>query len=312
MQANLETLRTRIGQVADLCDAQGLRDGQHTLAARLTEVEECISMHNVREFVRRIMRIETQMRNTGGVIGETIRNCLVRLDGQTADLEDLRARMRTQECYHDLSEQGSDDEVQQRLARAEGQEATVENQSGAENRPATRRRTRANAPQRRVPRISVRTPQNLQPLDEMGRTAMSDDPTQQSLQRLTASQHQCVDQVTHLDIRLGQFRHEIRQTVVDVALTLQGVMQDAQGQGQGIEQIRHNLFNIAMEKLDSLDAHFQKYDEFMQQVLTKTDKRGRELCTAVERVINEQGDSRNIVEELATHCCYQRRDPSHR
>ena len=56
--------------------------------------------------------------------------------------------MRTQEWYHDLSEQGSDDEVQQRLARAEGQEANVENQSGAENRPATRRRTRANAQQR--------------------------------------------------------------------------------------------------------------------------------------------------------------------
>ena len=73
MQANLETLRTRIGQVADLRDAQGLREGQHMLATRLTEVEECISVHNVREFMRRIMRIETQIGNTGGVIGETIR-----------------------------------------------------------------------------------------------------------------------------------------------------------------------------------------------------------------------------------------------
>ena len=128
---------------------------------------------------------------------------------------------------------------------------------------------------------------------------MSDDPTQQRLQRLTASQHQCMDQVTHLDTRLEQFRHEIRQAVVDTALTLQGVMQDVQGQGQGMEQIRHTLFNIAMEKLESLDARFQKYDEFMQQVLAKTDKQGHEVCTAVERVINEQGDIRNIVEELA-------------
>ena len=40
--------------------------------------------------MRRIMRIEAQIGgNTGGVIGETIRNCLVRLDGQAADLEDL-------------------------------------------------------------------------------------------------------------------------------------------------------------------------------------------------------------------------------
>ena len=28
MQANLETLRTRVGQVADLRDAHGLREGQ--------------------------------------------------------------------------------------------------------------------------------------------------------------------------------------------------------------------------------------------------------------------------------------------
>ena len=94
MQAHLETLRTRIGQVADLRDAQGLREGQHMLATRLTEVEECISVHNVRELVRRIMRIESQIDSTGGVMGETIRNCLMRLDGQAADLEDLRDRMR--------------------------------------------------------------------------------------------------------------------------------------------------------------------------------------------------------------------------
>ena len=69
------------------------------------------------------MSIEAQIGgNTGGVIGETIRNCLVRLDGQAADLEDLRARIRAQDWYHDLSEQGSDDEIQQRLAQAESSE----------------------------------------------------------------------------------------------------------------------------------------------------------------------------------------------
>ena len=55
--------------------------------------------------MRRIMRLEAQIGgNNGGVIGETVRNCLARLDGQAADLEDLRARLRTQEWYHDLSE----------------------------------------------------------------------------------------------------------------------------------------------------------------------------------------------------------------
>ena len=34
MQHNLETLRTRVAQVADLRDAQGLREGQRALTAR--------------------------------------------------------------------------------------------------------------------------------------------------------------------------------------------------------------------------------------------------------------------------------------
>ena len=99
--------------------------------------------------------------------------------------------------------------------------------------------------------------------------------------------------------RLEQFRHEIRKDVPDTALTLQRVMQDVQGQGQGVEQVRHTLFGTAMEKLGTLDARFQKYDEFMQQVPAKTDKQGHEVCTAVERVIHEQGDIRKTVEELA-------------
>ena len=58
MQANLETLRTSLDQVADLRDAQGLREGQRTLTTRIAEVEGCISVQNLREFMRRIMRLE--------------------------------------------------------------------------------------------------------------------------------------------------------------------------------------------------------------------------------------------------------------
>ena len=74
MQANLETLRTRVGQIADLRDAQDLREGQRTLTARLTEVEECSSVQTLREFKCRIMRLEAQVGgNHGGVLGEAIR-----------------------------------------------------------------------------------------------------------------------------------------------------------------------------------------------------------------------------------------------
>ena len=41
MEHNLETLRTRLTQVADLRDAQGIREDHRALVTRLTEVEEC-------------------------------------------------------------------------------------------------------------------------------------------------------------------------------------------------------------------------------------------------------------------------------
>ena len=188
--------------------------------------------------MRKIMRLEAQIGdNNSGVIGETVRSCLARLDGQAADLEDLRARLRTQEWYHDQSEQGSDEEI----ARTEGQEANGENQSGTESRPSVIRRTRNNAPQRRAPRVNVRAPQVLQPLDETGRNTITDDPTHQRLQRFAVSHQQCMDRVAQVDNRLEQFRHGICQDVLDTALTIQRVMQDVQGQGQGIEHARGML-----------------------------------------------------------------------
>ena len=77
MQANLETLRTCIGQVADLLDAQGLREGQRMLTTSIAEVEECISAQSIREFMCRIMRLEAQVgANHGGVIGEDFQKLL--------------------------------------------------------------------------------------------------------------------------------------------------------------------------------------------------------------------------------------------
>ena len=68
MEANLETLRTRLTQVADLRDAQGLREGHRAVIARLTEIEECASVHPLREFVTKLLRLES-------LVWRTRRNC---------------------------------------------------------------------------------------------------------------------------------------------------------------------------------------------------------------------------------------------
>ena len=98
MEANLETLTTRSTQVADLRDAQGLREGQRALTARLTEMEECASVQTPREFMTKILRIETLVcGDHGGIIGEAIRACNMRLDNHKATMDDSYARIRTQD-----------------------------------------------------------------------------------------------------------------------------------------------------------------------------------------------------------------------
>ena len=213
-------------------------------------------------------------------------------------MEELRARLRTQEWYHDLSEQGSDEEIQMG-AQSEDQGANGENQPGTENRSSARRRARNNAPQRRAPRMNVRAPQVLQPLDETGGSTMTDDPIQQRVQRLVVSQQQCMDRVAQVDTRLEQFRHGIRQDALHIALTPQRVMQDVQGQGQGVEQIRHNLFDIVMEKLETLDSGSKSMMSLCKLCWQRLTNKDTKCVLQPEESSTNKKTFERIVEELA-------------
>ena len=105
--------------------------------------------------------------------------------------------------------------------------------------------------------------------------------------------------MNHVDARVDQLRHVFREAVVESALTIQSVMQEVRGQGQGMERLRHVLFNTAMDQLEGIDSRFQKCDKVVHQVVMKTDKQAHEMCTSIRRFIDEQGDIRSIVEELA-------------
>ena len=71
------------------------------------------TVHHVREFMNRIILIEERIRVSGGVIGETLRECQIRLDQCAAGLANLDTRMRNQEWYHDVSERQSSKDIQQ-------------------------------------------------------------------------------------------------------------------------------------------------------------------------------------------------------
>ena len=63
--------------------------------------------------MRRVIFTEERIGFGGGVITENIRECQMHLNQCTAGLEDLRDCMRTQDWYHDLSDQQSSDEIHQ-------------------------------------------------------------------------------------------------------------------------------------------------------------------------------------------------------
>ena len=137
MEHNLDTLRTRLTQVADLRDAQGFEKTIEPLLRDLMKLKNARPCILFREFMSKICRLEAMFTGEdGGAIFGAIRACNRRIDSQKNALDDFHARIRTQDWYHDISEQEEDEEM--------------ENQLDVENRSSGRRRPRGHAPHRRT------------------------------------------------------------------------------------------------------------------------------------------------------------------
>ena len=302
MEANLETLRTRLAQVADLRDAQGLREDHRALIARLTEMEECASVQTLREFMTKILRLESMVcREHGGIIGEAIRACNRRLDNHRATMDDFHARISIQDWYHDLCDQEDDEEARQSTTRAENRDANAENQSGVENRPPGRRRIRGQAPQRRFQRTMPRPPPPPPPPAQgsSATTTLTPEMIQQGMQRLFVAYNQCVTRVAQIDDRLEQFRSAIRRDALEITLNVQRNSQDLQHQGQSVERIKRTLFDEVQEKVTHLDERIRMVGDQMDGVAKTIDRNEHSKCASIAAMIREQEDIRRLVEELA-------------
>ena len=128
---------------------------------------------------------------------------------------------------------------------------------------------------------------------------ISDHAIQQGIQRLYASYHQCVDRVAQADDRFDQFRAAIRQDALELALKAQRISQDLQHQGQGLELIRHTLFDLVQDKVDNLEDRFRKFAEYTHEITATIDKNDHEKCSSIGKIIHEQEDVRRLVESLA-------------
>ena len=271
MEANMETLRTRLTQVADLRDAQGLREDHRALIARLTEVEECASMHTLREFITKILRLESMVCGEhGGVVGEAIRACNRRLDYHQAIMDDFYARIRIQDWYHDVSNQEDDEEARQPM-RIEDRDAD-ENQSGVENRPPGRRGTRGQVPLRRFTRTMPR-PSPPPPVPSSNETTtLNPEVIQQGMQRLFAAYNQCVTRIAQTDDRLEQFRSTIRRDALEFTLHAQRNSQELQHQGHNVERIERTLFDEVQGKVTHLDESLRLVMDHLDGITKTIDK----------------------------------------
>ena len=244
MEHNLDTLGTRLTQVADLRDAQGIREDHRAIIARLNEVEECTTVHTLREFTSKICRLEAMFTGEdGGVIFEAIRACNRRIDSQKNARDDFYARIRTQDWYHDVSEQEEDEEM--------------ENPPGIESRSSGRRRLRGHAPHRRTLRQWTR-PMPRPPLPENdAETSQETDRTsesstewmQQAMQRLLAAYTQCIHRVVQTDDRMEQFRSNLRRDALELALNVKRIEQDLQYQFQATARLKESLHDDVQERV---------------------------------------------------------------
>ena len=282
--------------MADLRDAQGIREDHRAIIARLNEVEECATVHTLlREFMSKICRLESMFTGEdGGAIFEAIRACNRRIDSQKITLDDFYARIRTQDWYHDISDQEEDEEV--------------ENQPGIENRSSGRRRLRGHAPHRRASRQWTRPmprpppPENdtLLPQTTDRTPENSTEMMQQAMQRLLAAYNQCTHRVAQTDDRMEQFRSNLRRDALELALNVQRLEQDLQYQFQATARLKDSLHDDVQERVKGLEEKLRFMIDHEAHVNQTIDRNAHSQCASIKAIIAEQAELRRIVEDLAS------------
>ena len=275
VEHNIETLRTRLTQVVDLRDTQGIRHDHRTIVARLDEVEEYASASTFREFMAKIRRLESMLVNDGGgTIGEAIRVCTRRIDQQQASLDDVRSRLRTQDETWEWSEENS------------------ENISGRENRTMDRRRRRG------VPaQGNFRTPMPRPPPPPQVSEAPRAEVDQQAMNRLYVAYNQCVSRTNHLENRFDQFRHALQRDATDLALVVHGHDQRINEHCRELRQVTESV-EEAQGRITGLDALSKTMLEHDHHVNQTIDRNTHSQTASINGIINEQQDIRRMVEEL--------------
>ena len=288
VEHNIETLRTRLTQVFDVRDTQGIRRDHRAIATRLDEVEEYASASSFREFMTKIQRLESMLSSDGGgTVGEAIRRCTRRIDQQQAILDDVQSRVRAQEASMEWSDENS------------------ENVSGRENRTTDRRRRRG-IPSQAIWRSPMPRPPPPPQTSEMPRTEID----QQALSRLFTAYNQCVGRTGHLENRFEQFRFDLRRDATDMALLLQDHDQRVTSHTREIGQLTRSLEEV-QSRIAGLETISKKIVEHDHHVTQQFDKATHSQTASICGLIKEQEDMRQMIEEMAGRFDKSQDSPQH-
>ena len=275
VEHNIETLRTRLTQVVDLRDTQGIRRDHRAIATRLDEVEEYASASTFREFMTKIQRLESRLlTDGGGTVGEAIRLCNRRIDQQQDVLENVRSQVQAQE------------------ANAAGSEGNSENVSGRENRATDRRRRML--PSQEVWRNPMPRPPPPPQITDNSRTEFD----QQALNRLFTAYNQCVGRTGQLENRFDQFRFEIQKNATEVSIIVQSHEQRVGTHDRELRQLNESL-EEAQHKLTGLENLAQTIIDHDHHVTQEFDRATHSQTASICGLIKEQEDLRKMVEDLA-------------
>ena len=281
VEHNIETLRTRLTQVVDLRDTQGIRRDHRAIVNRLDEVEEYASASNFREFMTKIQRLESMLLSDGGgTVGEAIRLCNRRIDQQQAVLEDVKSRVRTRAQETNVGWEWSEEE-------------NSEHVSGHENRTVDRRRRRGTPSQVGWQNPTPRPPPPPQ-ITDTSRAEID----QQALGQLFSAYNQCTSRTSHLEHRFEQFRHDIRRDATEMTLIIQGHEQSVNTHSRELRRLSESLEEVQSRVigLDTLTKTILAHDH---QVAQTIDKNTHSQSASIGGLIEEQEDLRKMVEDLA-------------
>ena len=277
VEHNIETLRTRLTQVVDLRDTQGIRQDHRAIVSRLDEVEEYASASTFREFMTKIHRLESMLvTNNGGTVGEAIRLCSRRIDQHQAMLDDVRSRVRAQEGNWEWSDENS------------------ENVSGRENRHTDRRRRRV------LPAQEIfQSPMPRHPPPPQTSETPRVEADQQAMSRLFTAYNQCVSRTSQLEHRFDQFRFAIHRDATDLALVVQGHGQNVSGHCREIRRLTESLEEV-QARFAGIDAFTKSILEHDHQINQTIDQNAQMQAASTVGIIKEQHDLRKMVEDLAS------------